>query len=84
VAGRLNRIITVQELIVAAIVIASAAYAVWSLMPAAWRKSLLHRVGRTPAPTSGCGGCSGCGSDVPRSAAPASKVITVHRRPPQA
>jgi hypothetical protein len=76
-----------QELIVAAIVIASAVYAVWSLMPAAWRKALLRRVGRTPAPagdSGGCGGCGGCGSDLPRSAAPASAVITVHRRPPAA
>jgi hypothetical protein len=73
-----------QELIVAAIVIASTGYAAWSLMPAAWRTALLRRVGRTPAPVSGCGGCGGCGSDVPRSAAPASAVITVHRRPPAA
>ncbi len=71
-----------QDLIVAAIVIASAVYAVWSLMPAAWRDALLRRLGRTAAPAGGCGGCGGCGSDVPRSAVRGSVVITVHRRPP--
>ena len=74
-----------QELIVAAIVIASTAYAVWSLMPAAWRGALLRRFGRTPAPSGGCGGCGGCGSASPTTApaaGPKSSVITVHRRPP--
>ena len=72
-----------QELIVAAIVIASAGYAAWSLMPAGWRNALRRRLGKAPAPTSGCGGCGGCGSDA-TAAKPASAVITLHRRPPPA
>ena len=79
-----------QELSVAVIVIASTAYAVWSLMPSAWRGALLRRLGRAPQSAGACGGCGGCGSDAAKAAPtaptslPGSAVITVHRRPPTA
>ncbi len=70
-----------QTLITALIVLASAAYALWSLMPSAWRRALAQRLGRTPTPASGCGGCGGCGGTVvPAVGQPVVKTITVHRR----
>ena len=79
-----------QALLTALIVLASAGYAVWALLPAAWRGGLQRRLlGRDSPPTAGgCGGCAGCGGGPAAglTAAPApadgTQVITVHRRPP--
>lgn len=68
-----------QTLITAVIVLASASYAAWALMPAAWRQALARHLGRTPPPATGCGGCGGCGDAAPRAAV---QPITVHRRNP--
>jgi hypothetical protein len=67
---------SVQQWIVAVIVVVSALYAAWSLMPRAWRNALLKLAGRAPASSAGCGGCDNCGPPAPASP----KVITVHRR----
>ena len=75
---------TLQSTMAALIVAASSGYASWTLMPAPWRAAIQRKLGRTPAPASSCSGCGGgCGSaPVPATgAAPASAVITVHRRP---
>jgi len=76
-----------QTLITTAIVLASASYATWALMPSGWRRALARRLGRPlPAPV-GCGGCGGCG-DAARPGPtlptnpPAAQPITVHRRGP--
>ena len=69
-----------QSLIVAIVVGASAAYAVWALlMPRAWRRSLARRLGWAE-PVAACGGCDGCGSAAPPAAAPRESVITLHRQ----
>ena len=72
-----------QTLIVAVIVFVCSAYAVWSLMPGAWRAALNRRLGRASAPAGGCSGCGG-GGCAATPAAPGggtTAVITVHRRP---
>ena len=52
-----------QTIATALIVVASAACAVWQLMPAALRKRCRAALGlRTAAAASGCGGCDHCGS----------------------
>lgn len=60
-----------QAILVGLIVALSAAYAAWSLMPAAWRRALARRLARWPllgrwravqrAAGGGAGGCGGCG-----------------------
>ena len=81
-----------QELIVALIVIACTGYAVWALMPSAWRRTLAQRLQHGPwpepiarglrraalAPT-GCGCDAGC--EVKKPASPAAQPIHFHRRP---
>jgi hypothetical protein len=68
-----------QVLIVTLIVIASAGYAAWVLMPRAWQRALSRRVLRREPPAGGgCGGCGGCDAAAP----PRVQGITVHRRPP--
>ncbi len=72
-----------QSVLTAIIVGGSAGYASWALMPAAWRAAIHRKMGRTPAPVSGCGGCGG-GCAAPPSAAaapPRTAIIRVHRRP---
>jgi hypothetical protein len=70
---------TLQSLVVAALVIGAFAYTAWVLMPAAWRRGLRHRLG-LPLPTErGCGACGDCG---PKPPAGATAVITLHQRPP--
>ena len=75
-----------QALLTALIVLASAGYAVWALLPQAWRGALQRRLlGRNSLPAAGgCGGCGGCGGGLTAAPTPASgtQVITVHRRPP--
>ena len=75
-----------QTLIVAAIVITCSAYAVWSLMPGAWRAALNRRLGRASAPASACSGCGGGCATAPAApgagtTAVTTAVITLHRRP---
>ena len=72
-----------QTLIVAVIVIVCSAYAVWTLMPGAWRAALNRRLGRASAPGSGCSGCGGggCAAGPAEPGAGSTAVITVHRRP---
>lgn len=68
-----------QALAVALIVGASLAYAAWALMPAAWRRALLHRAtGRVPAAAGGgCGGCAGgCAAPPQRSASAAADTAS--------
>jgi hypothetical protein len=68
-----------QALMVVLIVIASAAYAAWVLMPKAWQRALSRKLlRREPASGGGCGGCGGCDAAAP----PRVQTITVHRRPP--
>ena len=81
----------VQSLVVAVIVVVCAAYAAWTLMPAAARRALAalllklalpERVARqlrkALAPAAGCGGCDCCG-DAPATALKV-KTVTFHRR----
>ncbi len=72
-----------QTLIVAVIVIVCSAYAVWSLMPGAWRAAINRRLGRASAPASACSGCGGggCAAAPAAPGADSTAVITVHRRP---
>jgi hypothetical protein len=73
---------TLQSAIAALIVAGSTGYACWALMPAPWRAAIQRKLGRTPAPASGCSGCGGgCAPAPAAGAAPATAVITVHRRP---
>ncbi len=86
-----------QSLIVALLVLGSALYGVWSLLPAGARRVLALRALRWPLPAwaarrlqraakpaSGCGGCDNCGDAGAASSAAsgAAKVVTFHRRPP--
>jgi len=78
-----------QALAVAIIVGVCAVYAVWVLLPAAWRKPLARRLlawpllSRSPAlrraatVTTGCG-CDGC--DAPSGAQPPTKTVHIVRR----
>lgn len=80
-----------QNLLVALIVAACAGYAVWVLMPSAWRRGLAQRVVGWPwprllatplrraaqAPT-GCG-CNGCDSANP-AARSSHQPIRIHRQ----
>ncbi len=66
-----------QNIAVACIVMACAAYSSWTLMPAAWRRVLVSGLMRSrvlaqfsvlkraaePSSSSACGGCDSCGSD---------------------
>lgn len=67
-----------QSALTALIVAGAAGYSAWALMPRAWRQGLARRLGREPAPTTGCGGCSGCGPAP--TAKPKAQVIRIHRR----
>ncbi len=77
-----------QAALTALIVLASAGYAAWALLPQAWRGALQRRLlGRdSPPAAGGCGGCGGCGAGpavgLPAAPASRSQVITMHRRPP--
>ena len=87
-----------QTLIVAVLVVACSAYALWTLMPAAARRALaigLLRVPHLPRgittrlqkaaqAASGCG-CDGCDRSDKKPAAPtpASQTITFHPRAPR-
>ena len=76
---------TLQHLLTAMIVLASAVYAAWTLMPAAWRQGLGRRLlKRELVPASGCGSaCQGCSTGPSATALPnGARPITVHRRPP--
>ena len=64
-----------QELATALIVAVAVAYACWTLMPLAWRRSLAKQLGR-PSPDAACGGCHGCAAPVE----PQKKTVTVFRR----
>jgi hypothetical protein len=68
----------VQNLLIVLIVVAAAAYAVWTWMPAAWRKRLgsVHpSLARAPV----CGACdSGCGTCA-KTAVPAPSAQSIHR-----
>ena len=82
-----------QNLIVAVLVLASALYAVWSLLPGGAKRALALRAQRWPLPAwavrwlqratkpvSGCGGCGGCeGASAPRLAS-APQTVHFHRR----
>lgn len=76
-----------QQALVAVLVAGAFAYSAWALMPAAWRSGLRRRLGLKTAVASGgcsgCGGGSGGGCAAPATAAPATAVITLHRRPAQ-
>ena len=82
-----------QTFVVALIVVASAVYASWSLMPSALRRRLAGALLQWPLPTScrgplqraagtsssGCGGCGGCVGAKP--AGPeAPRPVVFHRR----
>lgn len=76
-----------QSLSVALIVAGALAYACWTLMPAAWRSSLVQRLtGRVQPEAAGCSGCGGgCTPPPSRSASAAAeatvKPITFQRTP---
>jgi hypothetical protein len=75
---------SMQELIVAVIVVCCVAYAAWALMPTALQRSVAGALARLPLPdrllrslghatrAGGCGGCDSC--------ADGSKPIRIHRR----
>jgi hypothetical protein len=83
-----------QHLIVYSLVLACGVYALWVLMPSAWRRSLAARLVRLPlgtalhatfqraaAPASGCD-CSGCDKVVDlRGKATTRRVIRLHIHP---
>ncbi len=76
-----------QTLIALLMVAGSFSYAVWTLMPQAWRSALQRRLtGRAPVPASACGSCGGCaGKPADKGAALAgSSVIKLQRRLPLA
>lgn len=62
-----------QNLVVWMVVLGSSMYAVWTLMPSAWRRVIASRLLHLPSPAwlrttlqrsatagAGCGGCGGC------------------------
>ena len=74
-----------QNGVVVLLVSIAFAYSAWVLMPAAWRASLMRRLGgpaAAAAETGGCGGCGGCSSAGAQPARPgtATAVVTVRRR----
>jgi len=82
-----------QSLVVALIVLACSAYAAWTLMPSALRRSLalralkmslpesLARAFRKAAqPAGACGGCDNCGDAKDKPVATGVQKITFHRR----
>lgn len=81
-----------QNLLVAPIVCACTAYALWSLMPAAARRLLATQALRLPLPSMlaallrraakpahGCG-CDGCDHAPPKPSTSATRRVTVHPR----
>ena len=56
-----------QLLLTTLIVAACALYALWSLLPAGWRRGWRARLGGAAAssPSGACGGCSSCGDALP-------------------
>ena len=85
-----------QTLIVALLVIGCTAYAAWTLMPAAARRTiaslllglqlpevLCMKLRKAAMPGAGCG-CDGCDHAPSKKAAPvAPQVVTFHPRPPR-
>ena len=80
-----------QTVCVAALVCASAAYAVWQLMPTVLRVRLAARLAAAPLPAGlrsyflaagQSSGCSGCGTGC-KPAAATTHPVTFHRRKPQ-
>ncbi|OYU75782.1 MAG: hypothetical protein CFE45_32305 [Burkholderiales bacterium PBB5] len=72
-----------QTALTALIVLACAGYASWTLMPAAWRRTLHRRLLRRE-PVADAGGCGGCGGGCAAPAAPGGATpITIHRRAPR-
>ncbi len=85
-----------QLLLVALIVLGCSAYAVWTLMPAAWRAGVASMLLRWPLPavlstrlrtatraSSGCGSCGSCASAAKAPAAAAVHTVTFHKRLPR-
>ena len=67
-----------QNLLIVLIVVAAAAYAVWTWMPAAWRKRLgsVHpSLARAPV----CGACDSVCGTCAKTAAPAPSAQPIHR-----
>jgi hypothetical protein len=85
-----------QELLVTLIVLACTGYAVWALLPLAWRRAVAQRLAQGSWPSAlqrafaqmgdagGCGGgCKGCApKEAPRSAHAGEQPIRFHPRPP--
>ncbi|GAB4565432.1 MAG: hypothetical protein IV105_21055 [Rhizobacter sp.] len=81
----------IQNLLVALIVLACAVYAVWALLPMAWRRALAKRLVAAPSPPpikrwlqqaaqagNACG-CDGCDRAAPK-AKPEAQQIRFHPR----
>ncbi|MDT7836175.1 hypothetical protein [Aquabacterium sp. OR-4] len=76
-----------QSLATGLIVGSALVYAAWALMPAAWRRTLRHRLtGQAqPEAAGGCGACSGGCTPPPQRSASAAAEQPIHiRRRPQA
>ena len=84
-----------QSLLVALIVLGSSAYALWTLLPAAWRRSAATALQRLPLPATlsarlrkaahtapGCGTCGGCAHATKAPRGDAAQAITFHPRTP--
>jgi hypothetical protein len=75
-----------QAAVTSLVVTACAVYAVWTLMPAAWRRRCRAAAFGTEAAAvdaGGCGGCGGCEAAAAKApGAPREAVIHVVRRPP--
>jgi cytochrome c553 len=82
-----------QSIVVALIVLACTAYAVWTLMPSAARRALATAMLRFTLPSaiakplqratqaaSGCGGCDGCGDAAPKKAPGSAQPLVFQRR----
>ena len=82
-----------QDLIVALIVMACAAYAAWTLMPSTARRALAASLLKLPLPravarhvqratraTSGCSACDGCAAAAPKPAPGSATPLVFHRR----
>lgn len=81
-----------QTSLVVLIVLASAAYAAWTLMPAVWRRALAQVLSRWPVmarqawvqkalrPAGACGGCDSCDSGSTPPAPGQSKPIHIVRK----
>jgi hypothetical protein len=72
-----------QLAITALLVAGCTVYAVWSLLPAGWKRRLAARYRGLPAGGSGCGGCEGCAGPDSGTAAPTEQVVRIVRPPPR-